>query len=403
MIQFAAFHRLLEEYDPMVRWMAVIRAIAALGFALSMPFLAIYLHEDMNVSLTQIGLMLAVSGVVGSSAATIGGTLSDRFGRKPLLIRLLFLRAMVIIVLAYITWQRLPFLLFAAVHILSGLLGTSSIPVMDAIIADSSTPERRSDAYSLMRTFANLGWAIGPAIGGAIMALGYHWLFLATALFLIASALMAQRKIQETCSAPLSTGRPYNLSIVGRDRHLLLFLAIALAIFLAHGQLVATLSVHASSNVGLTKFQVGLLYLVNAGMVTVLQIPAMRLLNLIKPLQALAVSGMFYAVGYYIVGLAAGWQAMMTGVAVVTIGEIMEGPMGSSYVSKLAPAGMVGSYMGVFNLALHLGWTVGPLIGGFLLDHLDSPVDAWRLICILALMGSAGFVWLGRKVSKLAS
>ncbi len=378
-------------FDPAFRWLALIRGIGALGFALSIPFLSLYLHEELNIPLTQIGVMLAVSGLFGAAASPLGGAASDRYGRKKLLVSFLALRAVTFVVLTLLVWHRASFLVFSALWIINSLLGTATFPMMDATLVDVTPAERRDEAFGLLRVVANLGWALGPAIGGLMVVSGYHLLFLTTAAALIVSTAVARVKLQETWRPAPEVSRPNNFRAITGDPMLLRFLAVCLLLFMVRGQLIAPFSVHASSNVGLTKSQIGLLYFLNGALVAVMQLPITRIVSLFKPLRALTAAGLLYGVGYYMVGLARDQWGMIAAVVIITIAEMIEAPTASAYVSRLAPAGMTGIYMGAFSLVMHLGWTVGPLLGGILIDTMPRVAEAWGVIALLAGCASVGF------------
>ncbi len=367
------------------------RLIGALGFSLSIPFLAIYLHEELGISMSWIGIMLTISGVLGSLASSIGGALSDRFGRRDLLIWLLALRAVSFLVMAYLVWVRSPFAVFSAFYIFSSMLGTSIFPLSEAIVADVTSSEKRAEAYGILRVSANLGWAIGPAIGGILVIFGYYWLFVSTAFALAGAALVVMLTIKETVVISSEKHHESLLGPVLKDKRLLMFVAVGLVMFLARGQLISTLSVHLSGTVGLSKGQIGLLYGLNGAMVAALQVPTTRLTVRLNPLSALSFAGVLYGLGYFLVGLAGTMSAMVTAMIIITGAEMIEMPTSASYVTELAPVGLVGAYLGAFHFVFHLGWTVGPMVGGVLLDVMPDPLYAWTAIAGLAVAGGIGF------------
>ena len=81
----------------------------------------------MGIPMTRIGLMLAVAGLVGASGTTIGGALSDIFGRKRLLVGFLAFRMLTFLILAYLVWHKYSFEVFAIVYISSAFLGTVTV------------------------------------------------------------------------------------------------------------------------------------------------------------------------------------------------------------------------------------------------------------------------------------
>lgn len=376
---------------PIIGWISLMRLIGALGFALSMPFLAIYLHEELGISMSLIGVMLTLAGIVGAVASTISGALSDRFGRRGLLIWMLAGRSLSFLVMGYLVWAQSPFAIFSAVYIFSSVLGTSIFPLTEAIVADSTPAEKRADAFGIIRVAANLGWALGPAIGGVLAIFGYYWLFVATAFALAGAAFLVMATIKETSAEAIKQSHQSLLGPVLKDHRLLLFMAVGLVMFLARGQLVSTLSVHLSGTVGLTKGQIGLLYAINGGLVAALQVPTTKWTVRFNPLSALAFSGVMYGLGYFLVGLAGSVVDMVVAMIVITVAEMIETPTAAAYVSELAPNGLMGAYLGAFHFVFHLGWTVGPMVGGVLLDLTPDPLYAWSIIAGLALAGGIGF------------
>ncbi|MBM3326893.1 MAG: MFS transporter [Calditrichaeota bacterium] len=376
------------------------RLVGALGFALSMPYLTIYLHEELGVRLTLIGGMLTLAGIVGSVAAPVGGSLSDRFGRRNLLQAALIGRALTFGFLGWLVWTHKPFHWFSAFYIISSLLGTSIFPLMDAMIADVTDVRRRAGAYSILRVAANLGWAFGPALGGFMLLLGYHSLFWATGLAVLISFAIVRFRVPETVQIqPLNRTASANPFItMFNDKKLLAFLIIFIVLGLVRGQLVATLSVHASGNVGLSKPQIGWLFAINGGMVAFLQVAITKVTDRFHPLRALVGAALLYAAGYALVGVASDWRQMAGAIIVITFGEMVESPTAAAYASSLAKEGMQGAYMGAFNLALHLGWTVGPLLGGFLLDIMPQPMLAWEMLALLAATSGIGFAVMQKAI-----
>lgn len=391
---------ILPGFSGEVRLIAFTRAILALGFALSIPFLSLYLHEDLGIPMTQVGIMLTCAGLIGSGAATLGGALSDRFGRKGLLVFFMLCRMLTFVVLSFLVWHRTSFVSFAMIYIVSAPLGTAMMPIMDAIIADVTGINKRAEAYGILRIAANMGWALGPALGGFLVSGGYHLLFLVTAVSLAFSASLITWRLRETHFISKIETRNLDLGIVIRDRVLFRFLMICLIMYIVKGQLIATLSVYASGNVGLTKAQIGLLYFENGAMVAVFQLFITRMVKRFKPLKILISAALLYGAGFFLVGRSHSALTLAFCVAMITTAEMMEAPTTTTFISRLAPEGRTGVYMGSFSLVMHLGWTIGPLVGGLLLDNFVDPVNVWNTIGMFALLASVGFFILQQKKTR---
>jgi len=349
--------------------------------------------------------MMTVSGVIGSASSTVWGSLADRYGRLRPLLFIIFLRGIAFLLLAWSVWHKSGFIVFAGFYIFSGVLGTGLFPITDAIVSDVTTREKRVEVFGIMRVVMNMSWALGPAVGGLLVQGGYHWLFVATSISLLISGIVAVIRLRETHPPEKRTGAdpadnngtnggfaPYL-----KDTIFMQFLAIAVLIFLVKGQLVATISVHSAETVGLGKGEISILYFLNGACVAIFQLAISRLVARRNPLLALAFSGILYSIGYAVVGFAGGFPTMITAMLIITSGELFEAPTTSAYVANLAPARLSGTYMGAFNMVLHLGWTIGPLLGGILTDKFANPTHMWMVISGMALTASFGFLMLYRK------
>jgi MFS family permease len=140
--------------------------------------------------------------------------------------------------------------------------------------------------------------------------------------------------------------------------------------------------------------------LVNGLMVVGLQVPVAALLRKFAPLKVIALAALVYAGSYFMVGQVNSLGAMVALMVGITTAEILEAPTVTTFISMLAPQGRTGVYMGLLGLITHLGWTVGPLVGGLLLDAWADPRWMWASISLLAVFSALGFLeierWRGR-------
>ncbi len=174
---FSRVRKTIAEY-PFQFWILFCgRFIGSAGGSLVWPFMTIYLRQRLNIPLTTVGLLFAVSSGVGLVSQFIWGPVIDRFGRKTAL--LVGLANEVVVMVAFGLLDSLE--AFAILIALSGLIEPSSRIASNTIVADIIEPERRPGAYALLRMIANLGVAIGPAIGGFIATRSYLLSFMAAA------------------------------------------------------------------------------------------------------------------------------------------------------------------------------------------------------------------------------
>jgi len=170
-------------------------AVLMIGFGIVLPLLPLY-ADGFGSGGAAIGLLVTSYAVAQFFMAPIWGRLSDRHGRKPILILGLIGSAFAYIVFAYsqsFTW------LFAS-RLLAGV-GGSTIPVAEAYIADVTPPERRAGNMGLIGAAFGLGFTIGPALGGILGSISFE----APGLF--AAGLCTVNAVARTVSPNQKVGR----------------------------------------------------------------------------------------------------------------------------------------------------------------------------------------------------
>jgi MFS family permease len=136
-------------------------------------------------------------------------------------------------------------------------------------------------------------------------------------------------------------------------------------------------------------------------MVVLFQYPITSLTRRYPSLPVLAVGAVFYALGVGSVALGSSFWAFWLSMVVLTLGEMVLVPTGTTLTANLAPADQRGRYMGVYSLTWSLGIGLGPAIGGFLSDQI-APVAIWYGGLAFGLVAALAFLWLGRWLQETA-
>jgi MFS family permease len=370
--------------------------ITSIGFSVSMPYLSLYLNNVLKIPMTAVGLILMTALVIGATIGMYGGELSDRMGRKWVMVRSLFLRCLIFVLFGLAIMNRANIMVIIILMIMNASLGSFFMPASQAYVADLTSEEKRISAYGLVRIGGNLGWALGPAIGGLLATLDYSYLFFFTGFCMFCSSLFLLRFSRESLKLSDRIGETKttikDIVSVTKDRKFLAFTLICLSVFIVWGQLVSPISVYSVNRVGITKTQLGILFSINGFLVVVFQYLITHLFPKRKELTALMIGALVYAIGYFTVGLADRFAMLVLSMVIITIGEMVITPAGHSYASILADPKHRGRYLGFFNLSQTFGWAFGPLLGGILLDAIPgrSPV-LWSIISGLAVFSAAGF------------
>lgn len=149
-----------------------------LGFGILIPVLPTFAKKELLVDETAIGIAIAIYSLTQFFFNPVFGKLSDRYGRKKVIVICLLLNALGYVLFAYT--HSYFMLLFS--RVIAGL-GGSSIGVAQAYIADVTTPENRSKGMGLIGAAFGLGFVFGPLMGGLLSNYGYYLTGIASALF----------------------------------------------------------------------------------------------------------------------------------------------------------------------------------------------------------------------------
>ena len=169
--------RIYREYSPKYWTLILASFIDRLGGALIFPFFALYVTDRFDVGMVEVGKMFAIFAVSGMVGSVLGGALTDKFGRRAILLFGLVFSALGSVLMGLVDRLNLFFVLAAFV----GVLGDIAGPAHQAMVADLVPEEdKRAEAYGVLRVVANLAVTIGPghrwSAGNAVVVFAavYH-------------------------------------------------------------------------------------------------------------------------------------------------------------------------------------------------------------------------------------
>jgi MFS family permease len=374
------------------------------GFGIIIPFLAYYV-ESFGASAASVGLLMSCYSLAQFVFAPIWGRISDRVGRKPIL-----LLGLIGSVAGFTMFglARTLLMLFVGRTVM-GIFG-ATIPTAQAAVADVTAPEHRARGMGLIGAAIGLGFILGPAIGGVLVDLApksepflhnpYAFPCLAAAALAALNLIAAAFLLPESLPKPLRRAPPVRASRfeqLGRglsDPRLRALVTIFFLFMLGFTMMEATLTLFIEKRIGSPDHaqlvrRVGYLF----GFIGVIQV-AMQgfLVGKLTPRfgeARLLLAGLLAAAaGLAALPAARSWPAVYACCLGLAAGWGLANPNIASLISRGARADAQGGTLGVSQSAASLARVLGPFIAGVIFQHL-APASPYVAGAALALVSAA--------------
>ena len=388
---FARLNKIYHEF-PRLFWVVVaVSFIDRIGGTLLFPFFALYITQKFNVGMTQAGILLGMSSLFGLIGSTIGGALTDKFGRKQLILFGLIFSAISTLTFGLVTEYSILFPLMIFV----GLLSNIAHPAHDAMIADILPEKQRQEGFGILRVVGNLAWIIGPTIGGFLANINFFYLFLIDAIVSCVVAAIIFRAIPETKPEPHAHEEHqsfwqtlFGYRVVFRDLAFMAFMVAGLLMMVVYQQMYSSLSVYLRDNHNINPSGYGFLMTTSAITVVLFQFWVSRGIKYRPPFLMMAIGTVFYMIGFALFGIVTAYFLFALNIVIITIGEMIIMPTSQSLAANFAPEAMRGRYMAIFGLSWAIPATIGPGAAGYILDTYN-PNLLWYIgggLCALSVL-----------------
>jgi len=358
--------------------------IDLMGFGIVIPLLPLY-GERYHPSALAMGMLLSAFSATQFAAAPVLGRLSDRFGRKPVL-------------LFSLAGSVAGYLLFAA-RIIDGISG-GNISTAQAYVADVTTPETRAKGMGMIGAAFGLGFVFGPAIAGVTVRWG-EWAPGAaaaamSALAFAAAAIFLREPVRSRVPA-VERGLPA-LGRALRNRSIAALLAVFFLLTFAFSNFEATFAQFLHDRLGATPSRVAFLFVYVGVLISVVQGGLIGPLTRAIGERRLVVAGGFaVAAALAFLPAALSIPLVMAALVPLTLGIGATNPSLSSLVSKEARAEDRGTVLGAYQSASALGRILGPLWGEMAYFRFGRYGPHWTGA---AVAGAAAIVSLTLKRSR---
>lgn len=375
------------------------RIINSIGSFVS-PLLSLILTQKIGLSKTEAGVYITVLMASQAPSLLLGGKLADSFGRKKIILIFQGLGASSLILCGFLP----PSITMILILCISANFYMMSFPAMDALVADVTTPENRKSSYSLLYMGHNLGFAIGPVIGGMLYKRFLPMIFIGDALTTLLSVFLVMLFIKETVhkKIPSPAEPPLETQDADLEKHetgsvlqvlfkrpVLLYFAFIMFIYqFAYSQWGFTLPLQLGDLLG--EEGAGLYGLV-AGFNGVMVIAFTPVLNAathkISPMKAITFGGVLYALAFGMLGFIKAPYLFFASAFIMTLGEIMISISNGTFIANHTPASHRGRVNSVLPLIIGAGYSVGPMVTGKIMAF-HSIRTTWLMVSASVFTGA---------------
>jgi len=373
-----------------------------------------YLHEALQFPSQQASALSGFFGGLVWFLPVFGGTLADRMGfRKALALAYLILSCAYFLLGSLGSpWfapvrQTVPLGVLVTIVLALPAFGVALVkPTVVGTTAHSSKENVRSFGYSIYYTLVNIGGALGPFVASYVhqrMSVENVFRVAALSVFLMFVAVLIffrePNRAPETHTTSLAQAAR-NFGTVLTNPRFMLFLLIFTGYWIVYWQEFLTFPLYVHNYISPT-LDTELLLSTGPIVVIALTMVITLLMQKVAPLAAITLGTLISALGWlFLIFVPTGLGAVLTLVA-VALGEITQSPRYYDYVSRLAPEGQQGTYMGFAFLPLGIGSLIGGAFGGFLIHYYGEikhqPAGMWWVIIGVGV-ATAALLWLYDKM-----
>ena len=387
-----------------VWWLALATLINRAG-AMVLPFLSLYLTSSLSFTLEDVGWIMSFFGLGSLVGTWIGGELSHKIGAYRTMILSLITSGLFLFLLG----QFSNFWFICGGIFLVALVSDIFRPAVFVSLAAYAKPENRVRAVTLIRLAINLGFSLGPALGGLIIvAAGYTSLFWIDGATCIGAGLIilfgiAEKRVKKDPNKKEVDNRRSHKLILSDVTFLLFLLGVFLFSFL-FVQYFSAMPVYYKDFRFLTEDQVGWLLSTNGFLIFLVEMPIIYALD--KPQQSkiklLMFSSVLLAASFLILFIHGWIGVLIIGMVLVTIAEMLCFPFTNSYAMEKAGAGNEARYMAYYSMMFSLAHILGHNFGMQISDNFGF-YTLFIIMTILALLSGLLFWVVGERDKRQIS
>ncbi|MCM3763382.1 MFS transporter [Neobacillus niacini] len=386
-------------------------------FWMYFPFITVYFSEELGNRAA--GILMTVPPIFSLIGSLLGGALTDRFGRRPVMLLGASLQALMFVMFAMSPSPWLDYIAFIGI----GLGGAVYRPASSAMVADLVPAKSRREVFATFMTANNIGAVLGPALG-AIFFFHYRQELLWTCalvllIYFIAIYFIVHETMPPSAREAASEAKSTKITavfkeqwqgygIIFRDKVFLIYILAGICSLIPIMQLDIFLPVYVFNHVpaqtlfkwGDAAFTLsskeifGWLVGFNGLLFVLFILPVTKWLGKWKERNVFILSSVLSGFGTFFVGLTTNVWLLFFITIIFTLGEMVRSPVMQSFISRYAPENARGQYMGADSLQYTIGKFLAPLT--VFLSSWVAPMGIFSIVLLFALISIILYIQLFR-------
>ena len=369
-----------------------------------LPFLGVYMTDHLKFSLENAGIVLSFYGIGSVLGSWLGGFLTDKFGEYYIQSWSLFLSAPIFIIMPFFSSVDMMALLI----FLQSAISDTFRPANSVAITKYARPENLTKAFSLNRMAINLGFSIGPALGGILSGISYNFLFIVNGIGAVTAGIIyviffrrrnkifrEKKKLEPTKTIEKTvTKSPY------KDYPFLLYSFLSAVFAVCFFQFFNTIPLFYKDVAKLDQSTIGFILGYSGFIIVLLEMPLVSLAErVLKIPQILSIGIIMSGVSYLLLLFGSNIPLLLLSMSILSIAEIWVLPFMSTVTALRAERGNKGAYMGLNGIAFSFSFIFTPFLGTYVVSHFGF--DSLWIGSFAILMVTAFLIfWITRKMIK---
>ncbi|WBX96614.1 MFS transporter [Chryseobacterium gambrini] len=378
-------------------WMLALVMLINRAGSMVLPFLGVYMTDHLKFSIENTGIVLSFFGIGSVIGSWLGGFITDRIGEY----RVQYLSLLLSVPLFCMIPLFKTEIGVATIILLQSIVSDSFRPANSVAITKYAKPENITRAFSLNRMAINLGFSIGPALGGILSAISYEFLFFSNAFTaLIAGILyivffrkrnilakLKARKVQEAIEIKKENS-PY------RDGKFLVYCFFCMLFSICFFQLFSTLTIFYKDTAHLSQQSIGYILGYSGFLVVLLEMGLVQVAEKYFSLAVTMLLGTFICgFAYAMLGFDHSILTLVISMSLLCVGEIWALPFMSTITALRSGKNNKGAYMGLNGISFSIAFIITPTLGTFIAERFGFTM-LWIGTGVLATIIAIAFYYI---------